>query len=78
MKLQPTPAQAMALLASGLLEADAFPDVAAQWLADGMDSEAFAYLQAPTERILTTSATCGQQPYRNWTFNPFPSKTGGH
>ena len=39
MKLQPTPAQAMALLASGLLAVESFPDIAAQWLADGMDSE---------------------------------------
>ena len=39
MKLQPTPAQAMALLASGLLDVDDFPDIAAQWLAEGMDSE---------------------------------------
>ncbi|SDS94210.1 hypothetical protein SAMN04489743_1269 [Pseudarthrobacter equi] len=39
MKLQPTPAQAMALLASGLLDVKAFPDIAAQWLVDGMDSE---------------------------------------
>jgi hypothetical protein len=39
MQLPPTPAQAMALLASGLLDVEAFPDVAAQWLADGMDSE---------------------------------------
>ena len=39
MKLQPTPSQAMALLASGLLDVEAFPDIAAQWLADGMDSE---------------------------------------
>jgi len=44
MKLQPTPAQAMALWASGLLEVDAFPDVAAQWLADGMDSESLRML----------------------------------
>lgn len=44
MKLQPTPAQAMALLASGLLEVDGFPDVAAQWLADGMDSESLRML----------------------------------
>lgn len=44
MKLQPTPAQAMALLASGLLEVDDFPDVAAQWLADGMDSESLRML----------------------------------
>ncbi|MGF9647089.1 hypothetical protein AAIH32_03895 [Pseudarthrobacter oxydans] len=39
MKLQPTPAQAMALLASGLLDVEDFPDIAARWLADGMDSE---------------------------------------
>jgi len=39
MKLHPTPAQAMALLASGLLSVGDFPDIAAQWLADGMDSE---------------------------------------
>lgn len=39
MKLQPTPAQAMALFASGLLGVEAFPDIAAQWLADGLDSE---------------------------------------
>lgn len=39
MKLQPTPAQAMALLASGLLAVGDVPDIAAQWLADGMDSE---------------------------------------
>ncbi|WP_369744477.1 hypothetical protein [Paenarthrobacter sp. AMU7] len=38
MKLQPTPAQAMALLTSGLLDVSEFPDIAAQWLADGMDS----------------------------------------
>ena len=38
MKLQPTPAQAMALFASGLLYVEDFPDIAAQWLADGMDS----------------------------------------
>ncbi|MDV8148935.1 hypothetical protein [Arthrobacter sp. B10-11] len=44
MKLQPTPAQAMALLASGLLEVDDFPDVAAQWLAYGMDSESLRML----------------------------------
>lgn len=44
MKLQPTPAQAMALLASGLLDVDAFPDIAAQWLADGMDSESLRML----------------------------------
>jgi hypothetical protein len=29
----------MALLASGLLADENFPDIAAQWLADGMDSE---------------------------------------
>ncbi|TNB74202.1 hypothetical protein FHJ30_05765 [Arthrobacter sp. BB-1] len=39
MQLQPTPDQAMALLASGLLDVEAFPDIAAQWLAHGMDSE---------------------------------------
>ncbi|WP_405474196.1 hypothetical protein [Paenarthrobacter ilicis] len=39
MELQPTPAQAMALLASGLLAVENFPDIAAQWLADGLDSE---------------------------------------
>lgn len=38
-KLQPTPAQAMALFASGLLHADDFPDIAARWLGNGMDSE---------------------------------------
>ncbi|KNH15714.1 hypothetical protein ACU18_16105 [Arthrobacter sp. ZBG10] len=38
MELQPTPDQAMALMTSGLLDVDDFPDIAAQWLADGMDS----------------------------------------
>ncbi|MFJ6455478.1 hypothetical protein [Paenarthrobacter sp. NPDC091669] len=38
MELQPTPTQAMALLTSGLLDVSEFPDIAAQWLADGMDS----------------------------------------
>jgi len=44
MKLQPTPAQAMALLACGLLKVDDLPDVAAQWLANGMDSESLRML----------------------------------
>ncbi|MET4622690.1 hypothetical protein ABIE18_004169 [Arthrobacter sp. 2762] len=39
MKLQPTPAQAMALVASGLLAVETFPNIAAEWLAEGMDSE---------------------------------------
>ena len=46
MKLQPTPTQAMALLASGLLAVEESPDIAAQWLADGMDSENLRMLAA--------------------------------
>jgi hypothetical protein len=44
MKLQPTPVQAIALADAGLIRVDDFPDIAAQWLADGMDSDSLRIL----------------------------------
>lgn len=48
MNLPPTPAQAQALFASGLLVVEDLPDIAAQWLAEGMDSESLRVLAGAT------------------------------